>query len=470
MNATEDLSTLPESARVHLANVADNLQLLADLGYGHVSLAVVGDDGALTVLDEARPSTAVSPQAASRVGQVLERAAEVEAYEALHGGRPVKGDRGRSAGSIKYTTSAYPVGDGEPIAVVVRDLAQQVAAAPGRMEIAQMDSIEELLETLRHGPLLDVATGEPFSTTRHAGDGVLRVRPTGRISFASPNAVNIMRLAGVEGRVTGMQASALPGGAFGISPVLGAPGATRVDAEVADRVLGYRAIALQAGALVLVEDLTETRHRELELRVKETTIREVHHRVKNNLQTIASLLRIQARGSQNEEVRRALAEATERVMSMAVVHELLTGSADERVDFAAAARTVVDLVRRGLVGERPHITATVSGDIGELGAKAATSLALALAELVHNAIEHAFDEGGDGVVAVEMRKESSDLVVVVRDDGKGLPPDFDAAGTGHLGLNIVRTVVEDDLRGTLTFAGDHGTTVTIRAPLSEDES
>jgi two-component sensor histidine kinase/PAS domain-containing protein len=440
MNVTEDLAVLPEAVRGHLANVADNLQLLADLGYGHVSLAVAGGDGQLTVVHEARPSTAVTPQALSRAGQVLERAAEREAYEALASGRAVKGDRGRSSGSVKYTTSAYPIGEGEPFAVVVRDLAQQVAAAPGRMETAQMDSMEELLETLRGGPLLDVSSGEPFSTTRQAGDGVLRVRPTGRISFASPNAVNIMRLAGVEERVTGMQAAALPGGGFGIAPVLGGPGAIRVDAEVAGRVLGYRSIALQAGALVLVEDLTETRRREVELRVKETTIREVHHRVKNNLQTIASLLRIQARGSKNEEVRRALAEATERVMSMAVVHELLTGSADERIDFAAAARTVVDLVRRGLVGERPHITATVSGDIGELGAQP------------------------------EMRREPGELVVIVRDDGRGLPPGFDAAGSGHLGLDIVRTVVEDDLRGTLTFVSDNGTTVTIRAPLHEDES
>jgi len=469
MNPTEELAVVPDSARIHLANVADNLQLLADLGYGHVSLAVAGDDGTLTVVGEARPSTAVTPHVATRAGQLLERAAEPEAFEALASGRPVKGDRGRSSGSIKYTTSAYPIGEGEPFAVVVRDLAQQVAAAPGRMETAQMDSIEELLETLKSGPLVDVASGEPFSTTRHAGDGVLRVRPTGRISFASPNAVNIMRLAGVEGRVTGMQASALPGGGFGILPVLGGPGATRVDAEVADRVLGYRSIALQAGALVLVEDLTETRRRELELRIKETTIREVHHRVKNNLQTIASLLRIQARGSKNEEVRRALAEATERVMSMAVVHELLTGSADERVEFASAARTVVDLVRRGLVGERPHITATVSGDIGELGAQPATSLALAVAELVHNAIEHAFDPGADGAVAVEMRREPGELVVIVRDDGKGLPPGFDAAASGHLGLDIVRTVVEDDLRGTITFTSDHGTTVTVRAPIREEE-
>jgi two-component sensor histidine kinase len=469
MDATPHQPLLPDGVKVHLANVTDNLQLVADLGYGHVALAVADGDGALTVVSEARPSTAVTPNVGSRAGQVLEREAELEAYEALATGRAVKGDRGRGAHSVKYATSAYPIGDDPPYAVVVRDVAQQVAAAPGRMETAQMDATEELLETLRSGPLLDAGTREPFSSTRRAGDGVLRVRPTGRISFASPNAVNIMRLAGVEGRVTGMQASALPGGAFAISPVLGAPGAVRVEAEIADRVLGYRSIALQAGALVLVEDLTEARRRELELRVKETTIREVHHRVKNNLQTIASLLRIQARGSKNEEVRRALAEATERVMSMAVVHELLTGSADERIDFAAAARTVVDLVRRGLIGERPNITTTVSGDTGELGAQAATSLALAVAELVHNAIEHAFDPGADGTVGVEMRRESADLVIVVRDDGRGMPPDFDTAASGHLGLDIVRTVVEDDLRGTITFAGEHGTTVTIRVPLREDE-
>ena len=244
MDATCDQAVLPEGVRVHLDNVTDNLQLVADLGYGHVALAVASDEGVLTVLGDARPSTAVTPHTASRTGQVLEREAEPEAYEALAGGRAVKGDRRRSARSVKYTTSAYPVGDGMPYAVVVRDVADQVAAAPGRMETAQMDSIEELLETLRRGPLLDAGTGEPFSTTRHAGDGVMRVRPTGRISFASPNAVNIMRLAGVEGRVTGTQASALPGGGFGISPVLGGPGAVQVEAEVADRVLGYRSIAL----------------------------------------------------------------------------------------------------------------------------------------------------------------------------------------------------------------------------------
>src|SRR5665647_3073881 len=184
----------------------------------------------------------------------------------------------RPVGRTRRTPSParLVVENGSPVPASSRGPVRSVSSSSSMESICAV-SIEELLETLRTGPLLDAGTGEPFSTTRRAGDGVLRVRPTGRISFASPNAVNIMRLAGVEGRVTGMQASALPGGGFGISPVLGGPGAVRVEVEVADRVLGYRSIALQAGALVLVEDLSEARRRELELRVKETTIREVHH-------------------------------------------------------------------------------------------------------------------------------------------------------------------------------------------------
>ena len=138
--------------------------------------------------------------------------------------------------------------------------------------------------------------------------------------------------------------------------------------------------------------MTDARRREQEIKVKDATIREVHHRVKNNLQTIASLLRIQARRSDSDEARRALAEATERVSSMAVVHDLLAGSDEELVDFADAARTVVDLVRRGLVGELSGIEVHVEGQTGSVDAHTATSLALALAELVHNALEHGFAE------------------------------------------------------------------------------
>jgi two-component sensor histidine kinase len=296
----------------------------------------------------------------------------------------------------------------------------------------------------------------------------MRVGSTGQISYASPNAVNIMRLAGVEGAVAGMQASALPGGGFGIAPVLGTRGGIRVEAEVADRVLGYRSIALAAGAFVLVEDLTDAKRREAEIKVKEATIREVHHRVKNNLQTIASLLRIQARRTESVEARHALAEATERVASMAVVHDLLAGSDEELVDFAEATRTVVGLVSRGLLGDQAGVAVNVTGSTGKVEAPVATALALAVAELVHNAIEHGIAGRDSGTVDVTMRRVPGELVLTVRDDGAGLPAEFDLEGSSNLGLEIVRTVVEKDLRGTLGFSVARGTTVTVRVPIPDE--
>ena len=451
----------------HLQNIVDNLQLVADMGYGDVALAVQDPDGVLTVAADARPNTAVAPFASTRVGRVLERAEEPEAYEALATGVPVSGSRRRVARGISYATAAWPIGRPKAYAVVVRDLADQVADRSGAMESAFMDVAEELLDTLGDGPLTDVRTGEPFATLRSAGDGVLRVESLGQITYASPNAVNIMRLAGVDTSLTGMLASALPGGGFGVSPVLGTVQAIAVDIEVAERVLSYRTIGLPGGALALVEDRTEARRREQEIKVKDATIREVHHRVKNNLQTIASLLRLQARRSETDEARRALAEATERVSSMAVVHDLLAGSEEERVDFTAAARTVVDLVRRGMIGESGSIGVDVEGQTGDVDAHIATSLALAVAELVHNALEHGFVGRKQGHVVVAMRRVPGELVVTVRDDGVGLPPDFAAERSANLGLAIVRTVVQDDLRGTLAFSGGRGTTVTVRVPLTE---
>lgn len=463
---TEHLAA-EESA--HVQNVADNLQLVADMAYGDVALAVPQPDGTVLVFADARPNTAVAPVPASRVGRRLSRDDEPEAHEALATGSAVAGARTRSARGIKYSTAAYPIGEQQPYAVVVRDLAEAVADAPGAMETAFMTMADDLLASLAVEPLLDVKTGEPFSTTRSPGDGVLRVDAEGRVVYASPNAVNIMRTAGYEGSLGGVAAAELPGGGFAIAPVLGTRRGISLEVEVVDRALSYRSVGLGSGALVLVIDVTESRRREAELKVKEATIREVHHRVKNNLQTIASLLRIQARRTTSDEARRALAEATERVGSMAVVHDLLAGSDEERVDFSEAARTIVELVRRGLVGNEPRVSVTVEGTIGEVGAHTAASLALALAELVHNALEHGIGDREEGEVCVQMRRVPGELVLVVRDNGTGLPKDFDAADSANLGLAIVRTVVTDDLRGTLAFTGGRGTTVTVRVPHPDDD-
>ena len=115
----------------HVSNIAANLQLIADMGYGAVAVAAVQGDGSLKVVADARPMTAVAALAASRVGKKLSESDESEAYEALRSGQPVQGSRRRITRGIAYTTSAYPVRV-PPQAVIVRDLAQQVAEAPGQ--------------------------------------------------------------------------------------------------------------------------------------------------------------------------------------------------------------------------------------------------------------------------------------------------------------------------------------------------
>ncbi|MDP2299233.1 MAG: histidine kinase N-terminal domain-containing protein [Coriobacteriia bacterium] len=461
------LAALEPSAQVHIGNVAANLQLAADLGYGDVAL-LVPTGGSLVVVADARPTTAAAAIPVTRAGQVLPYGEEPEAYDSLAGGTLVCGAHRRTKRGIAFTSTAYPVGPSDrPYAVIVRHLGQSVAEAPGKMEVAFMRLADRVLDRLRAGPIGDLDLDEPYATTRTAGDGVLEVSLEGTVVYASPNAVNIMRAAGMEGTPLGGPASALPGGATAVAPVLGTDSGRSSTVEVAGRVLAYRTIGLVDGALVLVEDVTDARRREQELRVKEATIREVHHRVKNNLQTIASLLRIQARRSESDEAARALAEAVERVSSMAVVHEMLAESADESVDLASAVRTVVDMVRRGLAGAESGVVVVVTGETGLVPAQAATSLALVAAELVHNAIEHGIGEHGSGSVRVTMRRVGDDVVLEVRDDGHGLPDGFSVESFANLGLAIVRTVVEDDLRGTLAFGGRRGTTVTVRVPVSE---
>lgn len=455
-----------EALGTHLANVADNLQFIADLGYGDVSLAVPNPDGSLVVVADARPMTAVASLASSRIGLTLTHEDESEAYQAFESGEPVADGRRRSVRGISFVTMAYPVGASQPEGVIIRNLAAQVIESPGKMETVFMDTSEELLGQLAKGPLMNAEFGEPFATVRRAGDGVLRVDLDGSVSYASPNSVNIMRLAGIEGAVTGRPVTRLPGAEFAVKPLLEAPGALVTEIQAGDRVIRYRTINIGQGVVVLVEDVTDARRREQELKVKEATIREVHHRVKNNLQTVASLLRIQGRRANSEEVQRALAEATERVASMAVVHELLAASTDEEIDFTEAAETVVDMVRRGLGGDASGVDVTCRGSSGNVPAQVAASLALVVAELVHNAIEHGFEGQDSGSVVVEMRRLAEEFVLTVRDDGTGLPDGFDLQDTPNLGLEIVRTIVEDDLQGTLSLGKGRGTTVTVRFPLA----
>jgi two-component sensor histidine kinase len=211
------------------------------------------------------------------------------------------------------------------------------------------------------------------------------------------------------------------------------------------------------------------------LLTKDATIREVHHRVKNNLQTISSLLRLQARRIDAPAGRTALAEAERRIRAIAVVHEILSRDASDQVPFDEIVHALVRMAQES--SEGPHSVAVrVDGHLGDIPADMATPLAVVLAELIQNAIEHGFVETTDEDLDVTATAHAAriDLIfehtddhygVVVHDNGVGLPEDFDIEKSRSLGLAIVRDLVRTQLGGTITMASDHGAVARVAIPV-----
>jgi two-component sensor histidine kinase len=313
------------------------------------------------------------------------------------------------------------------------------------------------------------------------GDGYLRLDRTGHVVYASPNALSAFRRLGVSadllGRHLGRTIARLsaatgeldePRGSAALAAVLRfqEPRESEVEAQGATvllRALPLVTGGMPRGAIVLIRDVTELRRRDRQILGKDATIREIHHRVKNNLQTVAALLRLQARRLDEPGARAALEESVRRVSTIAMVHETLSLALDESVRFDAIADRVLAMCAE-VAAPESDVAVVRRGEFGELPAEVATPLAMILTELVQNAVEHARAR----LIEVRVDRGDAQLTLVVRDDGRGLPAGFDLAASTRLGLQIVRTLVESELQGTLDLASapSGGTAATLVVPLS----
>lgn len=186
-----------------------------------------------------------------------------------------------------------------------------------------------------------------------------------------------------------------------------------------------------------------------EVRVRDALIHEVHHRVKNNLQTVESLMRLHIRRCDSEEARNVLEEASCRLRSMAVVHAMLSEAVAERVDAIELARKVAAQVKLGLCGDTDAFRIEVLGRPRLIPGSMATSLALVIAEITHNSFEHGFSGRGRGEVRIVFEEGPERLAITICDNGRGLPPGFDLDSPASMGLTLMKTLVEDDLRGRI---------------------
>ncbi len=471
----------------HARRLVADWQLLADLSFADLTLWVPLHTGAWWCVAQVRPLTAPTSQPEDLVGSEVAGAAAGPFVVAHHEGRPVTEGEPDWSGSTPRRREVVPVRhDGVVVAVLARDTNLAVTRSPSTLELTYLDIAADLCLMVSAGtfPPQKPLDGE---LSPRVGDGLVRLDADGHAVYASPNALSAYRRLGVMGDVVGADLARLTRDAAddrvageavaaGIRAAVAGRFPDPMDVECLTATLLLRALPLQApgadtGALVLVRDVTDVRRRDRALLTKDATIREIHHRVKNNLQTVAALLRLQARRMTEPAAREALEESVRRVSSIAVVHETLAGSREDVVDVDDVLDRVLPMLG-DLTSVGPAARTRRSGRFGELPAVAATPLVLVVTELLHNAAEHAFPDGSPGCIELVAERDGDDLVVRVVDDGQGLPEGFDPSASEGLGLQIVRALVASELGGSLAMTsppsppadGRTGTEVVLTLP------
>ena len=455
----------------HLQQLVAEWSLLADLSFADLLLLLRDGDDFVTVA-QMRPSTGQTLYVEDMVGSVLSAEDRFLADRAWREGRICREGDPEWESGVPVRQEAIPVRYGDRVvAVVSRDSNLASTRVPSQLELTYLQTAGDLARMVSEGTF-PVPGSEPQSDlVLRVGDGMLRLDAAGQVAYASPNALSAYRRLGIARNLVGEHLGDLGVDDKRIYGVLDTRTPAEHEVEANGAVVARRAIPLLAddaviGALVLVRDITDLRRRDRQLVTLDATIREIHHRVKNNLQTVAALLRLQARRSTAPEVRVALEESVRRVSSIALVHETLSQALDDAVAFDEIADKVTAMVGDVASPERAVTTRRV-GSAGLLPAAVATPLALVLAELLQNAAEHAFTERG-GTLEVRLDRRPTGLRVEVVDDGGGLPEGFAIEGSTRLGLQIVRTLVVGELGGAIEMGRGEtgGTSVVLDIPLA----
>lgn len=367
--------------------------------------------------------------------------------------------------------------EGRTIAVLSRESIPSVGRSPGELERTYSNIFNRFARMIAAGQYPFRVDDSDSKESPRVGDGVVVLDRTAAVEYASPNAVSALHRMGVHANSEGRRL-----GEVGLDdePIRDAFTVSKPITQEVERgevIILLKCIPMLdsagvSGAVVLFRDVTEVRLRDRLLLSKDATIREIYHRVKNNLQTISSLLHLQGRRTDSEEARWAITESVRRIQSIALVHETLSREAGEEVAFTEIMRPLVQMVSEAVSSPERTITFEVVGDAGTLPAQVATPMAVVLTELLQNTADHAFPatarQAVPARVCVELERSESELVVRVVDNGVGVPEGFEIAKANGLGLSLVRALVESDLRGRIDLdvpESGYGTSITVGVPL-----
>ena len=393
-----------QEASRHLKRLVAAWGMLADFAFADLLLYVAlpsHDEGRnrFLVVNQVRPNTGQTLFLDDVVGRTMDASQRPLVAQAMASGHITSEVVDSVWLGEEIRVTAIPVRfRGRVVAVMAREASLELARDASDLASVYLGIFERLARMVADGefPFSDeevVGTGGP-----RVGDGVVLLDEMGRIAFASPNAVSALRRLGVTRRLMGehltdlgAETAATYRAFFNGRPTV--EEVERDDVSVVLRCIPLITSGRVDGAVVLLRDVSEMRSRDRALVSKDATIKEIHHRVKNNLQTISSLLRLQGRRLTEPSAKAAIEESVRRIRSIALVHETLSRDDGDDVEFGEVVRPLVRMVEEGLTSPELPVEFIIEGDAGKLPSPEATSLAVVTTELLQNVMDHAYPAG-----------------------------------------------------------------------------
>ncbi len=444
-----------------LKRMSSFFPFIADLAHAHLLLYIKTRDGdKYLVMKHHKPHTFFSQFELPAAGTMIAVVEEPLVSRVFEQGKAIHGRREWRLGNT-LDMYAYPIKDGnELIGVVTLETSQGYATSSSYYQLLEV--AEMLLDYSKRQ-----LTPDLFSPI-FAGTGIIIADKNNRITYTNLSATRIYRALGIY-HLIGCRLPDREISAMLHREIIDSSRPFEKEMQVGDLILLQRDIKLEeAGVMqrriLLLADVTQVRKKEREIKIKTAVIQEIHHRVKNNLQTIASLLRLQGRRSKFPEVKAALQESTNRILSMAVAHEFLSRHDKEEINVIEVTRNIIERVVPNMVDSDFVLESKVEGPEVVLPSKNASNIAVIINELILNSIEHGFKDRNRGTIGLRTEITDEEYIIELYDDGIGLPADFSVENAKSLGLQIITTLVQDDIGGSFAMKNDHGTRCILRIP------
>ena len=481
------LSGVSERDAARFSRISQVIPILADLSRADILIGVPRAHNQIEIIAQAQPHSVAPVHRVALIGQHLTRREASALFRAIDARQFARGLReyppaevgSGEGGPAPVVQEAYPIENDE--GRVVGGMLVETNLLESERLKRRSEVFQRVLKTFQQSGLRGEPEGIEKLTPFGVHDGVIVADIDGIIRYMSGIVTNLYRTIGYGEPLVGKPLSYLE---LQDDELVRQALATRrcVQVETQERgrtwvkkvvpiVRTERASlfgqARQSSllAFLLIHDDTEAREREQELLIQATMIKELHHRVKNDLQTVASLLRMQARRLQTTEAKGALAEAVNRILSIAVIHEFLSVQDTRAINLREVAQRIIAQMQTGILDPERRIHLTLEGPNIYLPARQATSCALVINELLQNALEHGYDSRTTGgTIALTFEDHGDAVGLIVHDDGRALPPDFSLDHVDSLGLRIVQTLVTQDLKGQFDLQSDHGVSAIVRFP------